>query len=163
MREFCVILALVTLSLACTGCRSAEKNPSGRFGTASPVEDGQDNTRRASECDIWFRTLPERFNSAAAAGVKAVYQFKITEETGAVKIWTVAVENQHCTVEEGESRKPDTVLYATCSDWLLLSSRRLSGFWAFATRRLKVKGDKALARHLEKLFFDTGSPGGAQK
>jgi hypothetical protein len=116
-------------------------------------------------CRAWFRALPGRFNPKAARGIRATYLFILSEDTHERQTWTVVVRDGTCTVTEGASREPDATLRATCSDWLLLASRELSGWVAFLSGRLRVSGDRGLARHLEPLFFrlDEGGEGAGGK
>jgi putative sterol carrier protein len=135
-----ILLAAVAALNAACGCAT---NPQPADPAASDAE----------ACRAWFRTLPDRFNREAAEGIRAVYQFTIREESGGVQHWTVYVADSRCRVEPGSAPEPDVRLECSCRDWLDLASRRMSGMWAFLSGRLKVRGDQALARHLEPLFW----------
>jgi putative sterol carrier protein len=134
------LLAAVLLALL-PACRTTRATPAGP----------QPDPCRA--CAAWFAGLPERFNAEAARGIRAVYLFVLTGDDGAEHTWSVTVADGACLVQPGREVPPAVTIRASCRDWLLLSSRRMSGTLAFLTGRLRIEGNRSLARHLERLFF----------
>ena len=149
--QYAAVFLLVVMSALCSGCRSADRRKTGLSAESSNPADSTDPSAMA--VDKWFRTLPERFNAEEAKNIRAVYMFRLATEDRKTLVYTVAVDRGACKVARGGKQKYDTVLSSTCRDWLLLSSGKLSGAWAFITGRLRVSGDMKLARYLEKLFF----------
>lgn len=99
----------------------------------------------------FFTALPDRFNSAAAAGVSAVIQFDLSGDGGGT--WHVTIADGECAVAEGPHTEPTLVVLASAENWLRVVNGDLDPQMAFLTGRLKVRGDMGLALRLRSLFL----------
>ena len=98
-----------------------------------------------------FDGMQTRFNTAKAAGMKAVYQWDITGEGGGK--WNAAIADGKCTVNEGQHASPNITITVAAKDWLDIVNGKLDGQMAFMSGKLKVKGDMSLAMKLKTLFL----------
>jgi len=97
-----------------------------------------------------FAKMPEGFNPDAAAGLDAVFQYKIEgDEAGD---WFVAIKDQACAVSEGVHDSPSVTLTMGDKDYIALCNGELDGMAAFMSGKLKVGGDIMLAQRLTQLF-----------
>lgn len=97
-----------------------------------------------------FEMLPERFNSAAAAGMTKTIQWNITgDEAG---VWAFQIVNGAGRVIVGDVEKPDTTFTVSGKDWLAIAEGKLDSMRAFMTGKLKVSGDMTLALKVPQLF-----------
>lgn len=97
-----------------------------------------------------FDKMPEVFNSSAAKGLDAVFQFEIAGDNGG--IWNVAIKDGACQVNEGSHPSPSVVLSMSADTWLGIVNRKTSGMQAFLTGKLKAGGNIMLAQRIEQLF-----------
>lgn len=98
----------------------------------------------------FFHNLPTKFDSEAAEGLSAVYQFELSGESGGE--FYVAIENGVCRVGEGTHPDPEVTLSMTGEDCLGLLNGQLNGQSVFMAGRLRVTGDLSLAMQLKMLF-----------
>ena len=97
-----------------------------------------------------LQSMPQRFNAKAAEGVRAIYQFEISgdEEFTA----HIRIADQEATFHEEAADNPDVVIKTPAKVWLDIARGKISGRWAFMTRKYKVKGDITLLMKLRSLF-----------
>ncbi len=97
-----------------------------------------------------FDAMRQAFVPEKAVAVHARYQFNITGQSGGD--WWIEVNDGKFKMGRGSIDHPDVTIVASDRDWVALSNDKLSGVWASLTGRLKVRGDQALARKLDKMF-----------
>lgn len=97
-----------------------------------------------------FETMPERFNSAAAAGMTKTIQWNITgDEAG---VWAFQIVNGAGQLIPGGVDKPDTTFTTSGKDWVAIAEGKLDSMKAFMTGKLKVTGDMMLAMKAPQFF-----------
>jgi putative sterol carrier protein len=97
-----------------------------------------------------FDKMPQAFNTDAAKGLDAVFQFDITGEGGGN--WNVAVKGSGCEVQQGKAPSPTVTLTMSSDTWLGMVSKQINGIQAFMSGKLKVSGDMLLAQRIPDLF-----------
>jgi len=97
----------------------------------------------------FFESLQEKLakNAPKLAGLNAVYQFRVGEES-----YNVAFTEGNAAVSKGEASAPSCTVTMAEPDFLDLVSGKLNGQMAFMTGKLKVAGDFGLALKLESLL-----------
>ena len=99
----------------------------------------------------YFDTLKDRFVASAAEGVNAVFQYNLGGDGGGN--WVVKIEDgQLTTVEAGEAEKPTLTITMDADNFIKMSNGELDGTKAFMTRKLKVKGNVAMAQKMRKFL-----------
>ena len=93
------------------------------------------------------RALPRRFREDSANGLVAELELRV-----GTQIFAISVANHVCSVREGPSPAPMTVITADPDAWLAIDEGRLTGGDAFFARRLHVRGNLDLAVRLQTLF-----------
>ena len=99
--------------------------------------------------DFIETVLPEKFDSAKAAGISAVVQFKISGDDGGE--WYITIKDQALEVSQGTAEKANMTLKMKDADYVKLVTGKLSGQKAFMTGKLKFKGDMALGMKIQKI------------
>jgi len=97
-----------------------------------------------------FEVMPKRFNSDAAQGLDAVFQFDITGDGGGV--WALVIRDGGCQVLEETHGNPNVSLSMTGDTWLSILNKELGAVQAFLSGRLKISGDMMLAQKIPDLF-----------
>ena len=97
-----------------------------------------------------FDSMRAHFHANKAAGMHARYQFEISGPHGGV--WAIEVKDGHCQFGKAKITNADVVVTVSDNDWVAISNDKLSGPWAYLTGRLKMRGDRTLARKLDELF-----------
>ena len=97
-----------------------------------------------------FGKMPEVFNSDAAQGLDAVFQYEITGDNGGN--WRVVVKDGACQVSEGVHESPSVTLTLSGDTWLGIVNKETNGMQAFMSGDLKANGDIMLAQRIEQLF-----------
>jgi putative sterol carrier protein len=97
-----------------------------------------------------FKEMPNRFNTGAAKGLKAVYQFDLTGEGGAK--YNLAIDDGKLTVGEGTHASPSITITMAASDYLDMVNGKLNPQMAFMSGKLKIAGDMGLAMKMQQLF-----------
>jgi putative sterol carrier protein len=98
----------------------------------------------------WFAGLPGRFNAEKAAGLTAVYGFKLSGDGGGD--WTISVADQKCSVKQGAADKADVIISVAASDWMDAVSGKADAAALYMTGKLSVDGDLSLAQRFVDLF-----------
>ena len=98
-----------------------------------------------------FEKVTEFFNTTAAQGLDAVFQFDITGDEGG--IWNVIVKDGACQVQEGTHDEPTVTLTMSAEAWLaIMVNKELNPMQAFMSGQLRVSGDIKLAQRIPELF-----------
>ena len=97
-----------------------------------------------------FDGMRESFIADKAAGVNAIYQFKLSGPAGGD--WWIVVTGRTFRMGRGTIGRPDVTFESSDEDWVRLSNGTLGGVWAFLSGRLKIIGDQSLARKLHDIF-----------
>ncbi len=94
--------------------------------------------------------MQKSFNTAAAKGVHASYQWNISGPDGGD--WFIVVDDGKCTMGKGTTPNPDVIFTVSDKDWVAISNNDLGGTWAFISGRLKIKGPQSIAKKLDAMF-----------
>ncbi|MGB5222383.1 MAG: SCP2 sterol-binding domain-containing protein [Polyangiales bacterium] len=99
----------------------------------------------------YFDTLADRFLPDQAAGVNAQIQYTLSGDGGGE--WTITIEDgQFKGVATGGVEKPTLNVMMDAAKFIDMANGDLDGRKAFLTRKLKVKGNIALAQKMQKFF-----------
>jgi len=99
----------------------------------------------------YFDTLADRFVADQAKGVSATMQYSLSGEGGGE--WTVTIgDGQFKGVQTGSVEKPMLNIMMDAGKFIEMANGDLDGRKAFLTRKLKVKGNIALAQKMQKFF-----------
>lgn len=99
----------------------------------------------------YFDTLAQRFSPDHAKGVNATMQYSLSGDGGGE--WTVTIENgEFKGVQAGSVEKPTLQIIMDAAKFVDMANGDLDGRKAFLTRKLKVKGNIALAQKMQKFF-----------
>jgi putative sterol carrier protein len=88
-----------------------------------------------------FDGMRQSFRAEKAKAVYVRYQFNFSGPNGGT-----------FKMEKGKIDNPNVIFTASDRDWVALSNGKLGGTWAFLTGRLKIAGDKGLAKKLGEIF-----------
>lgn len=106
---------------------------------------------KISNCQEFFDTLQDRFEPEAAKGVNAELVYDLSGDGGGQ--WTVKIADGALTgVDAGAIEKPTLTVMMDTDNFIKLQNGELDGRKAFLTRKLKVKGNIALAQKMQKFF-----------
>ena len=97
-----------------------------------------------------FDRMRKSFRIDEAKGVHARYQWYLSGSQGGE--WWIEVHDGTFKMAKGRIENPGVTFLATDKTWVALSNGTLNGTWAFLTGRLKIRGDKGLARKLGDIF-----------
>ena len=97
-----------------------------------------------------FDGMRESFVAEKAKGVHARYQFSFTGADGGD--WWIEVNDGKFKMARGKIENPDVTMLASDKDWVALSNGTLNGTWAFLSGRLKIRGDRGVAKKLGEIF-----------
>ena len=103
-----------------------------------------------SSVNEYFSTLNERFNADAAKGVELVFQWNITGDGGGT--WHAVVNDGTMQLNEGATDNPTVAITISGDNYVKLINGKLKGAFAVMTRKMKVTGNIAAARKLQKIF-----------
>ena len=103
---------------------------------------------KVSSTQEYFDTLKDRFIAESAKGVNTSIEYHLGEE-----VWHVVIEDGALTdVAEGPLEKPSLTINMKADQFLDMSNGDLDGAKAFMTRKLKVKGNVAMAQKMKKFL-----------
>jgi putative sterol carrier protein len=94
--------------------------------------------------------MPQAFIAAAAAGVEAVFQYRVSGEGGGD--WYCDVRDGACSVAAGVHPRPVCTLNIGAADFLAMMNGRLAPMQAYTSGRLKIEGDILKSQLIGKLF-----------
>ncbi len=97
-----------------------------------------------------FDGMRQSFQAEKAKGVHARYQWELSGPNGGE--WWIDVNDGTFKMGKGKIDNPSVTFVASDKNWVALSNGTLGGKWAFFTGRLKIHGDKGLARKLDEIF-----------
>ena len=99
----------------------------------------------------YFDTLADRFEAEQAKGVNAQIQYTLAGDGGGE--WTITIaDGEFKGVETGGVEKPTLNVMMDADKFVEMANGDLDGRKAFLTRKLKVKGNIALAQKMQKFF-----------
>lgn len=98
----------------------------------------------------WFAGLSARFNADKAAGLSAVYWFKLSGDGGGD--WTVTIADQKCSVKQGAPDKADVTISTAASDWMDIVTGKAEAEGLYMSGKLSVDGDLSIAQRFTELF-----------
>lgn len=105
---------------------------------------------QATSCRELLRMMPRTFDSSAARGLNAVYQFDVSgAETFQAHL---KIGGDACTYHEGPAAAPGVVIRTPAEVWMAIARRELDGQQAFMNGRYTVEGDLSLLLKLRALF-----------
>ena len=111
---------------------------------------GEAAAQEAPNVAAVFEAMPGTFQPTAAAGVSAVFQYRISGAGGGE--WHCIVADQQCHVAAGEHDRPTCTLIMTARDFLAMATGRLAPLQAFNAGKLQIEGDLMQSQLLQKLF-----------
>jgi putative sterol carrier protein len=129
---FFVASATIFLALGIAGMNAASNEP--RSSTPRDVFDG----------------MRKSFRVEKAKGVNVRYQFNLSGPHGGD--WFIDVNDGKFKMDRGRIDHPDVTFVTSDKDWVALSNGDLGGTWAVLSGRLKIRGDRALAKKLGEMF-----------
>jgi putative sterol carrier protein len=97
-----------------------------------------------------FDGMRESFRADKAKGVVTRYQWQLSGPQGGE--WWIEVHDGTFKMGKGKIDNPDVTFVASDKTWVALSNGTLAGIWAYLTGRLKIRGDKRLAKKLGEIF-----------
>ncbi len=101
-----------------------------------------------SDLKTIFGAMEQRFNPAAAAGVDAVFQYRINDS----EYWYVAVNDGRCSIAEGEHDEPTVTLAMDADTLQEVMCGETDGMQAFMSGRIRADGNIMEATRLATLF-----------
>jgi putative sterol carrier protein len=102
-----------------------------------------------------FQMMLANFNPDAASGLYKTIQWVISgNEAG---VWAFKISNQTCELIPGGVERPNMTLSVSDMDWLDIVEGRLDAMVAFATGKVKMKGEIMLGMRIHKLFPTVGN------
>jgi putative sterol carrier protein len=97
-----------------------------------------------------FNSMRGSFQAGKARGIHARYQWQLSGPDGGE--WWIDVEDGRYKMGRGKIKNPDVTFIARDKDWVAISNGQLGGTWAYLTGRLKIRGNRQLARKLGEIF-----------
>ena len=97
-----------------------------------------------------FNGMVEGFQADKAKGVHAKYQFELSGPNGGE--WWIEVNDSKCKMGKGKIDHPSVTYFVSAQDWVAISNGQLTGWWAYLSGRLKLRGDQALAKRMGEMF-----------
>jgi putative sterol carrier protein len=117
---------------------------------ASGAVNAASNESKSSTPQDVFDKMRQSFRADQAKEVHARYQWLLSGPQGGE--WWIEVSESKCKMGQGKIDNPDVTFVASDKTWVALSNETLSGTWAYLTGRLKIRGDKKLAKKLGDIF-----------
>ncbi len=95
-------------------------------------------------------TMTNNFNANAAKGMRAVYQFELTGESGGKHHFII--DDGKLERKSGAHEKPNITITMSGSDFVDMTTGKLNPQMAFMGGKLKIAGDMGLAMKLQQVF-----------
>src|SRR5438105_3060976 len=105
---------------------------------------------RSSTPQQVFDGMRHSFRAEKAKGVNVRYQFELSGPNGGA--WFIDVNDGKFKMARGRIDNPNVTFVTSDRDWVALSNGDLGGTWAFLSGRLKIRGDRGLAKKLGEIF-----------
>jgi putative sterol carrier protein len=99
---------------------------------------------------LLFDTMRRQVNPAHGLKRAATFQWEFTDPD--VPTWHLTVENGSSVVEQGAAPHPDLRLRVSYQDWVDIVGNRLNPLKAFASGRLRPRGNPLALRRLKQVF-----------
>jgi hypothetical protein len=99
---------------------------------------------------LLFDTIRRQVNPEHRLTRPTTFQWEFTDPD--VPSWHLTVNNGSSTVQEGEAQRADVRLRLSYQDWVDIVGQRLDPLRAFATGRLRPRGNPLALRRLGKVF-----------
>ena len=116
------------------------------FGVVNAASNG---ARSSTPQDV-FDGMRQSFRADKAKGLNVRYQFNLSGPNGGD--WFIDVSDGKFKMARGRIENPNVTYITSDKDWVALSNGDLGGPWAFMTGRLKIRGDRGLAKKLGEIF-----------
>jgi hypothetical protein len=97
-----------------------------------------------------FAIMPLFYWPERGGDLRATYLFDLEGEGGGQ--WHLVIAEGQCSAHEGAPAKADIEFHTKPADWIDLQTKELNPLWAVLTRRLRLRGKRALALRLDSLF-----------
>jgi putative sterol carrier protein len=94
------------------------------------------------------KTMEEKFNPAAAAGLDLVFQFNIEDDNN----FNVTIKDGTCAIAQGDASTPNVTLIMDSETLQGVMNGETDGMQAFMAGKLRAEGDMMLALKLGELF-----------
>ncbi len=130
--RFCLTAATMVAALWLSAVRAVSSEPEN--STPQEVFDGMRTSFRTEKAKV----------------VHVRYQWQLSGPKGGE--WWIEVNDGTFRMGKGRINNPNVTFLASDKDWVALSNGTLGGTWAFLTGRLKIRGDKGLAKKLGEIF-----------
>ncbi len=95
-------------------------------------------------------TMTNNFNANAAKGMRAVYQFELTGESGGKHHFII--DDGKLERKSGAHEEPNITITMAGSDFVDMTTGKLNPQMAFMGGKLKIAGDMGLAMKLQQVF-----------
>ncbi len=99
---------------------------------------------------LLFDTIRRQVNPRHGLKRSTTFQWEFTDPD--IPTWHLTVNNGSSTVEQGDAANPDVRLSVAYQDWVDIIGDRLNPLRAFATRKLRPRGNPLALRRLGKVF-----------
>ncbi len=106
-----------------------------------------------SEINALLTEMQNRFDSAAADDMDAVFQYDITDNGS----WQIAINNGKCQIAEGNASEATVTLSMDQDTLASVLNGEIDGMQAFMSGSITASGDIMLATRLTDLFPLSGS------
>lgn len=117
--------------------------------TKGTVQTNQNQGKEVmSDIQGLFEQMVARFDSAAATGLDAVFQYRLEEGD----LYYAVISNGECILGAGEHDDPSVVLLMDTPTFKEVLEGETNGMQAFMAGRIRAEGDIMLATRLEALF-----------
>src|SRR5438067_3549912 len=114
------------------------------------VANAASNEPRNSTPQDVFDGMRQSFRADKAKGLNVRYQFNLSGPNGGD--WFIDVSDGKFKMARGRIENPNVTYITSDKDWVALSNGDLGGTWAFMSGRLKIRGDRRLAKKLGEIF-----------
>lgn len=133
------------------------------FKAQKPTSAGA-SSPAAFKSDEVFAQVQAGLKADPSAGKKVggVYQFNVTGEGGAKKVWSVDLKAATPVVKDAPVDKPECTITLADNDLVNMVSGKANGQQLFMQGKLKIQGNMAMAMKLDQLFKSSkGAPAAA--
>ncbi|ARA93409.1 MAG: sterol-binding protein [Bacteroidetes bacterium] len=92
----------------------------------------------------------ERFIPERAEGIDGVVVLDLSGEGGGT--YSLIIQNQTLTIEEGARPDPTVTVRASAADWLAIHNGEINPMMAMMQGKVKIKGSMAVATRFQGMF-----------